>query len=312
MVDGDEVASAGLVAALPGLAADAGVVQGRIARRWCFPDAGHWLAERPWWPDHQVRLLLRGPDLDFDLGFHGGARRTLPARIVDEPLYHLACVLTPFAERRARVRRYEAARPGLTAVGGGPMNDTLYVPEHFATLRPADVPDEDRCRLDAAVAAAGQGTPEGPAPDLPVVSAEEIATHLPPDPLAAQGYRAELAVVEADRRTAPGNDTTLLVAVTNTGAAPLPHRDARGVQVRMAVRLVDPATGRPLHDWARSPLPCDVPPGETRLVEALVRVPGAPGHHTVEVDLLNERVRWFGCVARSDLLVATRWRRFTT
>ncbi len=311
MVDGDEVASAALVAALPGLAADDGVVQGRVPRRWCFPDASHWLAERPWWPDHQIRLLHRGPDLDFDLAVHGGARRALPARYLDAPLYHLTCVVTPFADRRARVRRYEAARPGMVAVGGGPMNDTLYVPEHFATLRPADIPDEDRCRLAAVVAAATAGTPDGPAPDLAVVGAEEIAAHVPPDPLAAQGYRATLAVAELDRRTAPGNDTTLMVAVSNTGTAPLPHRDGRGVQLRVAVRLTDPATGRPVDDWALSRLPCDVPPGETRLVEALVRVPGVPGHHTVEVDLLNERSRWFGCVARSDLVVATRWRRFT-
>jgi hypothetical protein len=46
------------------------------------------------------------------------------------------------------------------------------------------------------------------------------------------------------------------------------------------------------------------------LMEALVRVPKSPGLYTIEVDLVNERARWFGCLARADLLVATRWGRY--
>ena len=313
MVDGDEVPSTGLVAALGGdLARDTRTVQFRVPRRWCFPDERHWLAERPWWPDYQRRLLVRGPSLDFDTAVHGGARAALPARYLAEPLYHLACAVTPFADRRARVRRYEADRPGLVAVGGGPMNDTLYVPEHFATLRPQPVPADDLAVLSAVVAArgCGSGPGSGDGNDLPVVAAEEIARHVPSDPLAAQGYRAALRVIECDRRTEPGNDTFLSVEVTNTGAAPLPHEDAPGVQIRVGARLVDPGTGAPATDWALTPLPGDIPPGEYRILEVLIRVPGEPGMHTVEVDLVNERARWFGCPGRADFMVASRWGRF--
>jgi hypothetical protein len=312
MLDGDEVPGTALLAALPGLAADPDTAQFRLARRWCFPDERHWLAERPWWPDYQRRLLVRGPQLDFDTSVHGGARAALPARYVDEPLYHLAGVLTSFAERRARARRYEALRPGLVAVGGGPMNDTLYVPEHFATLPPAPVPDEDRAMLAKVVAARGaeRATRAGDGDELPLVTAAEIAAHRPSDPLAAQGYRAALRVVEADRRTEPGNDTLLAVAVTNEGDAPLPHRDAPGVQLRVGARLRDPVTGAIVTDWALTPLPGDIPPGESRILEALIRVPSAPGMHTVEVDLVNERARWFGSPAQADLMVASRWGRF--
>lgn len=310
MVDGDEVAGTALVDALPGLVSDPDTEQFRIARRWCFPDERAWLAERPWWPDLQRRLVVRGPDLDVDTAVHGGIRAAGPVRHVLDPLYHLACLLTPFADRRARARRYEAQRPGMVAVGGGPMNATLYGPEHFASLRPRATPPDD-VEVLRAVLRAGAGAADGPAADLPVVGADEIASHVPPDPLAPQGYEAKLRVVEADRRTEPGNDTSLLVEITNTGAAPIPHRDAPGVQVRVAARLVDPATEAVVTDWALAPLPGDVPPGEARVVEAHVPVPAHPCRLAVEVDLVNERSRWFGCPTRADLTVADRWGRYT-
>jgi hypothetical protein len=307
MVDGDEVPSAALVRLLPSLVApssDPRLEQVRIARRWCFPDERHFLAERPWWPDFQRRLVRRGPQLDFDLGVHGGVRDAVPARYVTEPLYHLACVLRRFPDRRRRVREYEAARPGIVAVGGGPMNDTLYVPEHFATRRPEPAPDEDVDLLRDVLTAT---EPRPTSRHVPVVGAAEIAAHVPTDPLAGQGYRARLAVVEADRRTDPGRDTHLLVAVTNTGPAPIPWEDGPGVQVRIATRVIGPDGAA---DWTRTPLPCGIAPGDSRLVEALVRVPHVAGRYDVEIDLLNERARWFDCAIRTDLAVATRWGRY--
>lgn len=309
MIDGDEVPGAELRAALPGLVADQGVVQFRLARRWCFPDVDSWLAERPWWPDHQRRLLRTGPDLDFDLRMHGGVREALPARYVPEPLYHLACVLQPFAQRRARVREYERARPGLRAVGGGPMNDTLYVPEHFATLRPVPTPPEDAERL-ARVLAATQQPEHATTAEVPLVGAAEIARHRPVDEAEIDGYAASAHIVEVDRRTEPGNDTLVVVDVRNPGPRALPSRDTRGWQLRVGARLVEPGTDRPVLPWALTPLPCDVPSGAARQLEALVRIPAAPGRFELVVDLVNERGRWFDRPERAELIVATRWGRY--
>ena len=306
MVDGDEVPSQALLAALADLVADDGAEQFRVTRRWLFPDERWWLAERPWCPDFQLRLFRRGPQLDFDLRFHGGVRAAVPARYVMEPLYHLACVTRPFAERRRAARAYDAARPGLVAVGGGPMNDTLYVPEHFATHRPVPTPPEDGVAIRRVIDA-----PDGAATsvELPLVGRAEIDRHHPVDPLDTQGYRVELRVVEADLRTDPGNDTHLLVDIHNTGATTIRHTDAPGTQVRVATRLDHRDPRYPVPWWARTTLPCDIPPGEHRVVEAIVHVPDTPGTYTVHVDLLNERGRWFECATSAELAVATRWGR---
>jgi hypothetical protein len=309
-IDGDEVPSAALLASLPALAADRGVEQTRISRRWCYPDERSWLAERPWWPDFQQRLVRRGPLLDFDVGVHGGVRAAWPVRNVEESVYHLVCVVRGLADRRRRAREYDALRPGMTAVGGGPMNDTLYVPEHFATRRPVATPPEDLDALRTVIGAEERAV--HPVPDLRVVTAAEIAEHVPDDPLSAQGYRAALRVVEPDLRTEPGNDTHIVVEITNLGDVAIPCRDGRAVQVRIGARVLDDGPGQAASGWILKALPCDIPPGAARLAEVHVPVPDEPGLRTVEVNLVNERGAWFDCAARFDLAVTTRWGRFTS
>ena len=117
----------------------------------------------------------------------------LPNRIVMEPLYHLACVTRSLGDRRRAARAYDAARPGLVAVGGGPMNATLYVAR--ALRDPASARDAARRH---------RRDPRGPARDRPTgrrAAGRRTARrrrprstrHVPVDPLEAQGYLADAA-----------------------------------------------------------------------------------------------------------------------
>ena len=201
---------------------------------------------------------------------------------------------------------YDAARPGMVAVGGGAMNDILYAPELYATRRPAPTPPEDLAVLRR-VLTAPDVIRTGPL-DRRVIGAAEIADHLRPGPLDDAAGEVRLAIVEPDLRSEPGLDTAVVVEIANHADRSLPHRDGRGVAVRVATRTIDP-DGR-ADGWAHSPLPCDVPPAGTRIVDAYVRVPTHAGRYVLEVALRNDRGAWPDVVTRGQLDVTTRWGRF--
>jgi hypothetical protein len=145
-VDDDEVPSPALVERLPWLVAQE-IEQYWIPRRWLYPEPTHWLDQLPWWPDYHNRLVRRNSDLRFSGVLHTGAEPVLPARFLDWPLYHLECILKSRAAREAKAARAEKMRPGLTAPGGGPLNDVYYLPEVYACRPPAMVSAEDQAAI---------------------------------------------------------------------------------------------------------------------------------------------------------------------
>src|SRR5262249_18457509 len=77
-----------------------------VPRRWLYPDPDHWLEETPWWPDYQNRLVRNDGTLRFRGLPHTGAELSLPAAYVEEPIYHLTCLLDDVQARRSRAIRY--------------------------------------------------------------------------------------------------------------------------------------------------------------------------------------------------------------
>lgn len=302
-LDDDEVVSPGLLAALPGMLAATDVLQYRIPRRWLHPDPGHWLAEEPWDPDLQTRLVRTGAWLRFPGLLHTSVQHTLPARVVEEPIYHLAHLIDDVAERRARAVRYEVLRPGLEAPGGGPLNPVYYVPEDWASRPQADVPQGDLPAIAAALA--GREVP-GPAPSAAVVPTAENDLHWAGAPLAPSDRAGSLAAVREHPRLYPGEAGEVLVRVTNLGSVAWPWGLDQPPLVRPAHRWLD-AGGAPVGaDHPREPLPCDVAPGASEIVPLHVRAPGAPGEYLLEVDMVHEGVAWFGCAIRIPVTVAAR------
>jgi len=142
-IDGDELVSSALVAALPALTAEQDVRQYWLPRRWLDPTARGWYDELPWAPDHHNRLVRNDASLRFETRIHSGAVPQYPARYLAEPVYHLLCAVETFEERQLHSLRYELAQPSLLAPGGGPLNATFYLPELFARGEPQPLPDED-------------------------------------------------------------------------------------------------------------------------------------------------------------------------
>ena len=314
-IDGDEVPSRALIDALPGLTAATDVQQCWLPRRWLFPDAASWLAEAPWWPDFQVRLMRNDATLAARAELHGGFVAVQPARHVDAPLYHLDTVVNDDVTRAAKAGRYEAESPARSAYGGGPLSEVMYTPERWATGATRPVPDEDRDLIDRALAAravaAGTAAPGGsPAAAPPLVPVTDIDALASTPTMRPDDYAVALRLFEADGdaplRLAPGETRPLYVRVENRGAATWRWGLEQQPLVRVSHHWRTPGGEVTRYEGLRSPLPCTVGPGESTIVPVWVEAPLDAGDHLLEIDLVHEHVRWFEAPLRVPVVVAAR------
>ncbi len=229
-IDGDEVPSAALIAALPRLTAAIDVQQCWLPRRWLFPDASSWLAEAPWWPDFQVRLMRNDATLAARAELHGGFVAVLPARHADAPLYHLDTVVNDEATRAGKAGRYAAEAPERSAYGGGRLSEVMYRPERWASGATRPVPDEDRELIDRVLAArtttlaAGRPARDRPAVTPALVPAAVIDAHASTASMHGDDYAVALRLYEVTTgdgplRLAPGETRPVYVEVENRGGA---------------------------------------------------------------------------------------------
>jgi hypothetical protein len=98
-VDDDEVLSADLLEQLPELTLARDVVQYWFARRWLYPDAGHWLEEWPWFPDFQGRLVRNDTRLWFPGLCHSSV--VLTSSIAVSTTSHICCAVARSASARS-------------------------------------------------------------------------------------------------------------------------------------------------------------------------------------------------------------------
>ena len=300
---GDEVASPALVEQLPELIRRRDALQYWLPLRWLFPDGATWLAGPPWHPDFHNRLVRNDGTLRFAGVKHELARSVYPARWVEAPIWHLALLLADVDERRAKVARNEAERPGLEAPGGRPLNEAYYLPEEAPALHREPLGEADR-RAVAAVLAAPARTPGlVPPAGVPLVPRPEVERRWSGRAVGQGAYRAALETLERTLVLRPGEGHSVHVRVRNDGDELWPWGHELLPAFRLGHRWLDPH-GRPAGPDVLTPFPHDVEPGETCVARVPVVAPGTAGRFDLEVDVVHQDVRWFGHPARLSVEVA--------
>jgi hypothetical protein len=297
-IDADEVAGAGLLAAIPKLMQDRQVRQYWIPRLWLYRDTRSACDGPPWWPDYQLRLYRRDALLRFSGQLHTSSVSVPPSGYIEEPLYHLDLLVNDFASRERKAHTYDAMRPGMRAPGGGPLNERLYLPELDGDLRLRTVDAHDAERIDAVLAAKPRAS-DTSGPDIPVTSQTENDRWLEGKPFDADVHRAVIEPLETEVKMTPTEERVVHFRVTNVGNEPWPYHNPEiyeGRQVRLSYHWLNLDGTFCEFDGIRTWLPRRLDPGKSTVVPMMLRAPAAPGKYTLEVDLVHER--WFGSALR--------------
>ena len=305
-VDDDEIPSAALIAALPALAAASGVTHYWIARRWLWPDAGHFLDEPPWGREWVLKLVRNDPaSLRFSDEFHRPVVVSGASRYVDAPLWHADFVLQPFEYRRGKVLAYEHARRGMR-VDGLSLNSGFYLPELRGDSRVSAVPEADRILIEAALALPAPRVPPQPWA-APQHSSNEELDLFWPDGWRATGalHRGRVEPLQRVERLTVGVQQTIDVRVTNESDRIWGGGKEAMPELRLAFRWHG-ADGNEDESAPRTPFPDDLEPGETQIVPVHVIPPRKPGRYRLEIDLVHEHEHWFGVGYEVEVEVAPR------
>ena len=296
LLDGDELPSAALVAALPELAADRRIRQYSLPIHWPWPAPNLRLAEEPWISDRRLRLVRNDSELAFAARQHALAESAPPIRYLDElPVYHLDLLIPDRSRREAKAERYESELFGLLTAQGVPFNQAFYLPEAGgggqATV---PLPVEDAEHVARALNAPRETSRQLDPASLPVHDAETITWFTPRTVLPDEAYRAAITLARPlPPITARCHNHLLWVEVTNEGTARWPGGGEREPLIRLGLAWRS-VGGGPQHDAGRALLPHALDPGQRALLPIRVGGPPEAGHAELVLDLVHENVRWFG------------------
>ena len=303
-IDDDEIPSRALLDALPELVRARDVTHYWLPRRWLFPTPGSYLAQPPWRPDYQLRLVENDPRLlSFPDETHKPIAALGPGRYLDLPLYHADCVLNGREGRREKARKYERSRPGRRA-GGRLLNYAYYLPELVSSPRLQGVPEEDAPLVDA-VLSAPPVEPGGARVEAARATRAEIDRHWQGRALPPSAYRARLTVLEDWRRLTAGEVRAFDLRVENRSGERWPSA-SRAPELRLSYRWEDSSGNAAVGEGLRTPLPAALEPAESAIVPVSVAAPPGAGHYRLVFDLVHEHVRRFECEAGCEVDVVPR------
>ena len=150
-----------------------------------------------------------------------------------------------------------------------------------------------RYRLDVGVLQEGVGWFRGEAEATIVIepSSEraEVGAHAP-----GGTYRAVVEPLVERARLGVGERAAIPVRVRNEGSLEWDSSGRSRPPVTVSCRWIDSRGVVVVMDAPRTPLREPVPPGGEATVGLDVAAPVRPGSYTIEIDLVEESVRWFG------------------
>jgi hypothetical protein len=297
--DDDETPSASLLAALRTLIENRAPMQIGLTRRWLFGDPQAWIAQHPWTPDYQIRLVRNTPGAWRYPGLmHEPIQVLGELSLVNLPIYHCELLLGSLVERRAKRAEYEARRPGHHN-GDFPVN-WYYTPEDCGEVETAVTPVEDLVLIERVSAGATRGTDDKPL--APVLSApsKDAERFIGSREVSEGAYGARVELVRPPAATSRGTTREVEVVVTNLGDEFWTWGDYPPF-IRLGYRWRS-VSGEPVSE-GRCLFTETVRPGTTTRVVAPILAPSEPGRYRLEIDVLHEHVRWFDQGAETEIEV---------
>lgn len=298
-IDDDELPSMSLLEQLPKLTRATDVTQYWLARRWLYPDPEHWLQQWPWFPDFQGRLVRNDAQLWFPGLCHSSVALTLPARYLEQGIYHLVHLQSDRGERERKIERYLAVDAALRVTAADSQLATYYLPEDRPDARTAPVDPRDQATIDAALTRPGERSSlrEHPlnAPRARRVAREELHARWAVRVFTDSGYEASIRPLDVHRRLIADDHRPFRVLVRNEGSEWWPGGENRNPLIRVAYKWLTPDGDVVEAEGHRTPLPHPLAPGESCVVTMNVTPPSAPGRYLFVPDLVHEHFRWFGC-----------------
>jgi hypothetical protein len=302
-LDGDELPSRAFVRRLPDLLASREAQQFWISVAWLYPDADRMLASTPWSQGFINRLVRNDGTLRVRGLQHLHSEPVTPCEYIGEPFYHLELLIADKERRRDKAVRYEISRPHLLAPGGGRINEAFYLPELRDSLELLPVPDEDREAIARALDKPSRPSPQTPIEDVEFISLEEMDSYWEGRIVRKDAYRAKVEPFASNLSLTPSEQGQIFFYVTNEGSERWPGRLDETPQIRLSHRWLDADGSVHTAEGPRSPFSRAVNPHERILTPLSVNAPTAAGDYTLEVDVVHENVRWFGCACRVPVRV---------
>lgn len=231
-----------------------------IPRRWVVPPGTHFISNRRWYPDYQLRLFRNLPSLvRFNRLAHeppviaGEARKLTRAWI-----NHWDYVWHDRRIREAKVLFYKGFSPYTGE------DYYLYEDYHYQTKRLDYI---HPCSFSA------------------------------PMPATAAPYSISVRVIDAPAQMCAGETDSILIEITNHSERVLrpPSHCVNSGNVNVSYHWYRAGNPPVVHEWdgERRVLPGRIAPGESMEDFLAIRVPREPGDYLLQPDLVEEQLTWY-------------------